>query len=70
MGIEKHLKITGVSTVSWKDAVVQTVNEAAKTLDYICSVKVLGQRAKIEGRKLVEYYVDLELSFVIDRDRD
>ncbi len=70
MGIEKHLIITGTSTISWKDAVVQAVSEAAKTIDHLCSVKVIEQRAKIDGKKLVEYYVDLDLSFVIDRDRD
>lgn len=70
MGIEKHLKITGTSTVSWKDAVVQAVAEAAKTIDYLSGVKIIEQRAKIDGKKLVEYYVDLELPFVIDRDRD
>ena len=30
MEIEKHLTITGNSTVSWKDAVVQAVSEASK----------------------------------------
>lgn len=70
MGIEKHLRITGSSTVSWKDAVVQAVSEASKTIDYLTSVKILDQRAKIDGKKLVEYYVELDLSFLIDRDRD
>ena len=70
MGIEKHLKITATSTVSWKDAVVQAVNEASKTIDYLSGVKILEQRARIEGKKLVEYIVDLDLCFVIDRDRD
>ena len=66
MGIEKHLRITGYSTVSWKDAIVQAV----KTIDYLSNVKIIEQRAKIDGKKLVEYYVDLDLSFIIDRDRD
>ncbi len=70
MGIEKHLSITGTSTVSWKDAVVQAVAEASKTIDYLSSVRVLDQRAKIDGKKLTQYYVDLDISFVIDRDRD
>ncbi len=70
MGIEKHLRITGVSNISWKDAVVQAVSEASKTIDYLSSVKILEQRAKIDGKKLVEYYVELDLAFVIDRDRD
>ena len=70
MSVEKHLIITGTSEVSWKDAIVQTVVEAAKTIDYLTSVKVLEQRAKINGKKIAEYYVDLDISFVIDRDRD
>ena len=70
MGIEKHLNITGTSTVSWKDAIVQAVAEASKTIDYLTSVRVLDQRATIEGNKLVQYYVDLDIAFVIDRNRD
>lgn len=68
--MEKHLIITGVSTVSWKDAIVQTVAEAAKTIDYITGIKIIEQRAKVNGKKLVEYYVDIDLTFTIDRDRD
>ena len=70
MNMEKHLIITGVSTVSWKDAIVQAINEATKTIDYLSSVKILDQRAKISGKKIEEYYADLDLSFIIDRDRD
>ena len=70
MGIEKHLRITGSSTVSWKDAVIHAVAEASKTIDYLSSVQIIDQRAKIDGKRLVEYYVDLDISFVIDRDRD
>lgn len=70
MAMEKHLSITGVSIVSWKDAIVQAVAEASKTIDYLTEVKIIEQRAKISGKKITEYYVDLELSFIIDRDRD
>ncbi len=70
MAVEKHLKVTGTSEISWKDAIIQTVNEAAKTIDYLTNVTVLDQKAKINGKKIVEYYVDLDLSFTIDRDRD
>ena len=68
--MEKHIIITGVSNVSWKDAIVQTIAEASKTLDYIKSVKVLNQRANINGKKISEYFVDLDITFTIDRDRD
>lgn len=70
MATEKHLIITGSSTVSWKDAIVQTITEASKTIDYLTSVKILDQRATINGKKISEYFVDLDLSFKIDRDRD
>ena len=68
--MEKHIIVTGSSTISWKDAIVQTVAEASKTIDYITHIKVLEQHAKVNGKKLIEYYVDLDLSFTIDRDRD
>ena len=68
--MEKHIKVTGTSTISWKDAIVQTINEASKTIDYLTGVTILDQRAKINGKKISEYYVDLDLCFTIDRDRD
>lgn len=70
MSVEKHLKITGSSEISWKDAIVQTVSEASKTIDYLTSVTVLNQRATISGKKITEYFVDLDITFTIDRDRD
>lgn len=69
MGLEKHLSITGTSTVSWKDAIVQAVSEASKTIDYLSSVRVVNQTAKIIGDKMTEYIVDLDISFMLDRSR-
>lgn len=69
MDIKKHLIITGNSTVSWKDAIVKAIEEASKTIDYLSEVKVLEQRANIDGNKISEYFVDLDLSFVVDLQR-
>ncbi len=69
MDIEKHLIITGSSETSWKDAIVKTIEEASKTIDYLSGVKVLEQRAKINGNKISEYFVDLDLTFLIDLNR-
>ena len=55
MGIEKHIQVTGTSTVSWKDAIVHTIEEVAKTITYITSVKIIEQRAKVTGNKMTEY---------------
>lgn len=67
--MEKHLMITGTSTVSWKDAIVQTIAEASKTIDYLTGVTVINQKAKISGNKITEYYADVDLTFMIDRER-
>jgi flavin-binding protein dodecin len=69
MDIEKHLIITGSSEVSWKDAIVKTIAEASKTIDYLSNVKIIAQRAKIDGNKISEYFVDLDLTFLIDLNR-
>lgn len=69
MDIKKHLIITGNSTVSWKDAIVKAISEASKTIDYLSEVKILEQRANIDGDRISEYFVDLDLSFTVDLDR-
>ena len=69
MDIKKHLIITGNSNISWKDAIVKAIDEASKTIDYLSEVKILEQRAVIDGNKITEYFVDLDLSFVVDLNR-
>lgn len=69
MDIKKHLIITGSSTVSWKDAIVKAISEASKTIDYLSEVKIIEQRANIDGNKISEYFVDLDLSFIVDINR-
>lgn len=69
MSVEKHLKLTGISTISWKDAINKIVLEASKTIDYISYINILEQRAKIDGNKIIEYYATIDLSFNIDSSR-
>lgn len=69
MDIKKHLIITGNSTVSWKDAIVKAISEASKTIDYLAEIKIIEQRANIDGDKISEYFVDLDLSFIVDLNR-
>lgn len=69
MDIKKHIIVTGNSTVSWKDAIVKAISEASKTIDYLSEVKILEQRALIDGDRISQYFVELDLSFVIDVNR-
>ena len=68
--VEKHLKLTGISNISWKDAITKTILEASKSIDYISSVNVLEQKAKIDGNKIIEYYSTIELTFNVDSTRE
>ena len=52
--MEKHIMITGTSTISWKDAILQTIDEASKTIDYLTGVTIVNQKAKINGKKIIE----------------
>ena len=67
MNSKKHIKITGTSNISWKDAIVKTISEASETLSNLTSVVILEQRAKIQNDKISEYHVDLDLEFEIDK---
>ena len=66
MKSEKHIKITGYSNLSWKDAIVKSIEEASKTLNHLTCVTVLEQRANLQGGKISEYLVDLDIAFQID----
>ena len=69
MNSQKHLIITGISNISWKDATLKAINEVSKTIDYISSIKILEQRANIVNNKITEYFVDIDLCFMIDESR-
>ena len=70
MDIEKHLTITSSSSISWKDAVSKAISEASKTIDYLSSVNLVSQKALIDGNKISEYIVVLDLGFNVDVDRN
>ena len=69
MSTQKHLIVTGISNISWKDATLKAINEVSKTIDLISDVKILEQRANINNNQITEYFVDLDLSFLIDENR-
>lgn len=67
MNIEKHITVTGSSTVSWKDAIIKTISKASETIQAISAVRILDQRGKIVNGIINEYYVDLDITFIIQQ---
>ena len=70
MTVEKHIRVRGSSNISWKDAIVQTISEASKTINYISEFKVIDQTANIQDGKIVEYFAEIELTFFIDHSNE
>ena len=68
MDTEKHIKVTGYSKVSWKDAIVKTVEKVGKTLDHLSNMEILKQRARVANGKIIEYIVDLDIAFFVEQD--
>lgn len=63
---EKHIKITGYSNVSWKDAIVKSISEASCTLNNLSGITVLSQRATLKNDKIDQYLVDLDVTFFVE----
>ena len=69
MATKKHLIITGISNISWKDATLKAISEVSKTIEYISDIKILEQRANVVNSQITEYFVDIDLSFIVDGNR-
>lgn len=66
MAIKKHIRLTGCSKISWKDAIVKAIDDVSKTIRNLEKVNVLEQTACIQDNKITEYFVLLEITFSID----
>lgn len=69
MNTEKHIKITGYSKISWKDAITKSVDEVSKTIQNLSGITLLEQSAKIIDNKIAEYMVTLDLKFFVDNEK-
>jgi len=69
MDFQKHLSITGTSSISWKDAIDRTIEEVSKSIDYLTKVDIIRKYASISGNKIDKYHVDLDITFSIDTSR-
>lgn len=66
MSIKKHIRLTGCSNISWKDAIVKAIADVSKTIHNLEKVTVLEQTANIQDNTISEYFVLLEIEFSID----
>ncbi|MEK6279109.1 MAG: dodecin family protein [Acidobacteriota bacterium] len=66
MSIARITEISSTSTKSFEDAIQGAVSRATSTLRNVRSAWVKEQQIKIDGGAIVEYQVNLMITFVLD----
>jgi flavin-binding protein dodecin len=66
MSIARITEISSTSTKSFEDAIQGAVSRATSTLRNVRSAWVKEQQIKIENGSIVEYQVNLMITFVLD----
>lgn len=61
------IEVIGASDKDWNDAIQTALNEAAKTVENIVGIDILGMSGKVENNKIVEYRANVKIAFVIKR---
>jgi dodecin len=66
MGVIIIREMVGTSPSSWSDAARQAVATASRTVRNIRTVEVVKSTALVENGEIVEYRVELRISFEYD----
>ena len=66
MSIARITEISSTSTKSFEDAIQGGVSRATKTIRNVRSAWVKEQQIRIENNNIVEYQVNLMITFVLD----
>ncbi len=67
MSIAKVIEVMGSSEKSWEDAIDNALKEAAKTVENIVGIDVLGVSATVKNNKIAEYKADVKIAFTVKR---
>ncbi len=66
MPIGKVIELVGTSDRGFEDAINEAVRRSSKSIRNIRGVDVVGQKAIVRNGKVVEYRVNLKLSFGVE----
>lgn len=66
MSVARVTKITSSSKKGWEDAANHGLERAASTVRGITGFEVVSQKAKVEGGKITEYRITMEVTFVLE----
>jgi flavin-binding protein dodecin len=66
MAVARVTEISSTSEKGFEDAIAQGIARATKTLRNVTSAWVKDQRVEIENGRVVDYQVNLLVTFVLD----
>jgi flavin-binding protein dodecin len=66
MAVARVTKITASSNSGFQDAVNEGLRRASTTVRGITGLEIVSQKAKVEGDRITEYRVTLELTFILE----
>ena len=66
MAVARVTEISATSSKSFEDAIQQGVSRATKTLRNVKGAWIKEQRVDIDGEAIVQYQVNLMVTFVLD----
>jgi hypothetical protein len=66
MAVARVTELSSTSSQSFDDAISQGVARATKTLRNVTSAWVKEQRVEIQNNQIVEYQVNMLVTFVLD----
>jgi flavin-binding protein dodecin len=66
MSVARVVEISSMSPKSFEDAIIQGIQRANKTLRNVKSAWVKEQEAEVNDGKVVNYKVNLKVTFVLD----
>ena len=67
MTVIKILELVGSSEKSWDDAVQEALREAAKTVEHIVGIDILGYKGEVKGNKIVRFKAHVKIAFAVER---
>jgi hypothetical protein len=66
MSIAKVSEISSTSKTSFEDAIQEGLKRAQQTLRNVRSAWIKEQQVRVDGGKIVEYQVNMAVTFVLD----
>jgi hypothetical protein len=67
MSIVKVIEVIGESEKDWNDAISIALTEAAKTVDNIVGIDIIGMSGTVKNNKITDYKANVKVAFVVKR---